>query len=359
MHDDGQTKSTHGQTTLEDMDAAKLAIVIFAKDEEKNIAQILRSLASQTLIAQNDVALTIYVVANGCTDRTVEFAREAAAELDDRWNGKAEILDWEAAGKSRSWNRFIHEILPSDVTRLIALDADIEFVDDSVLALMVNLMRDTPSLHVVSGAPIKDSVRKSRRSLVNRFSMNVSNLASYSQSICGQLYLAKASCLREIWLPDETPGEDGFLNAMVRTRGFSRPYQSDVMMQMAGATHYFEDHSVMNFFKHETRMIVGTMINRWIFEYLNSLKLSEPAGPLIEKLNRDQPDWVDRMVEKESAKRWLIPNDLLFRRLQPKSGINSTYLLHLPVLCLATVLTFPPAITANRALKRRGAAAIW
>lgn len=359
MRDNGQTKSTHGKIEIEDRDAAKLAVVIFAKDEEKNIAQILRSLASQTLIAQKDVALTVYVVANGSTDRTAEFAREAAAKLDERWNGKAEILDWEVAGKSRSWNRFIHEILPSDVTWVIALDADIEFVDDFVLASMIDLMRNTPSLQVVSGSPIKDSVRNSRRTLVNRFSTNVSNLASYSQSICGQLYLANASCLREIWLPDETPGEDGFLNAMVRTRGFSRPYQSEVMMQMAVPTHYFEDHSVTSFFKHETRMIVGTMINRWIFEYLNSLELSEPAGPLIDKLNRDQPDWVDRMIEKESAKRWLIPNDLLLRRLQPKSGINATYLLHLPVLCLATALTLPPAITANRALKRRGAASIW
>ena len=178
MRDSRQTTSTHGQIEIKGMDGPKLAVVIFAKDEEKNIAQILRSLASQSLIAQKDVALTVYVVANGCTDRTVDFAREAAAKLDERWNGKAEILDWEAAGKSRSWNRFIHEILPSDVTWVIALDADIEFVDDFVLASMIDLMRNTPSLQVVSGSPIKDSVRNSRRTLVNRFSTNVSNLAS-------------------------------------------------------------------------------------------------------------------------------------------------------------------------------------
>ena len=159
--------------------------------------------------------------------------------------------------------------------------------------------------------------------------------------------------------PDETPGEDGFLNAMVRTRGFSRPSQPDVLMQMSNPTHYYEDHSVKNFFAHEKRMIVGTMINRWIFEYLNSLRLAKPAGPLIKELNRDQPDWVDRLIETKGATRWLIPGDLLFRRIKPQNGLNAKYLIHLPILCLATALTLPPAFTANRALKKRGAASTW
>ncbi len=106
-------------------------------------------------------------------------------------------------------------------------------------------------------------------------------------------------------------------------------------------------------------MIVGTMINRWIFEHLNSLRLSDPAGPLIERLNREQPDWVERLIEKQSSKHWVIPGELMFRRLKPTQGLTARYLLRLPILFLATALTVPPAFYANRILRKRGAAATW
>ena len=101
------------------------------------------------------------------------------------------------------------------------------------------------------------------------------------------------------------------------------------------------------------------MINRWIFEYLHSLRLTESAGPLIKRLNSEEPEWVGRVVGERSSGAWLIPRALLFRRLVPKQGLTLSYLLRLPILLLATALTFPPAITANRALKKRGAASSW
>lgn len=338
---------------------ANVAIIIFAKDEEVNIDRIIDAIASQTLSARTDLILSVFVVANGCTDRTAEFAEAAALKVLRPRGVRTIVLDWAKPGKSRSWNRVIHEEVPADVEYIFALDADIEFVDHVVLASMYDLTHDSEALQVVSGRPIKDSLRKPRRTLIDHFSAKVSAVSSHSEAICGQLYLGRASFLKEIWLPDETPGEDGFLNAMVRTRGFSQPFQSDVLSQMTEATHYYEDHSVSAFFAHERRMIVGTMINRWIFEYLNSLQLTDPAGPLIAKLNKEQPDWVDRLIEREGQKRWVIASDLLFRRLQAGNGMTASYLLSLPVRCIATALTMPPAITANRTLKARGAASTW
>lgn len=338
---------------------SNIALMILAKDEERNIGRILDAIASQTLIAREEAAISVYVIANGCGDRTAAVARESAKKSLHSVGIETKVCDWPTPGKSRSWNRVVHEVLPLDVDYVLALDADIEFVGNSVLAAMFDQLRSNPEVQVVSGFPVKATARKARPTLIDRFSMSISGMTRHSGVINGSLYLARASCLREIWLPDDTPGEDGFLNAMVMTRGFSQAEQRDAVAQLAEPSHYFEGHSPTTYFAHETRMIVGTMINRWIFEHLHSLRLSEPAGPLIQRLNREEPDWVERIIAERSAGRWLIPPALLFGRLAPKRGLTPAYLLRLPVRLLAAALTLPPAFRANRVLKKRGASSLW
>lgn len=336
-----------------------LAIVILARNEEKNIRRFLTSLANQTLFGRQDIEATLYVVANGCSDRTAQVARQSASKSLDPLGIRFEILDWPAPGKSRSWNRVIHEVLPTDVDYILAMDADIEFIDVLVLTRMFERIGGNPNVQVVSGFPIKDIARKARPTLIDRFSISVSGHTRHTGAINGSLYLATAACLREIWLPDETPGEDGFLNAMVTTRGFSRALRPEVVLQLPDPTHYFHGHSPLGYFGHEKRMLVGTMINRWIFEYLHSLRLSEPAGLLIQRLNREEPDWVEKIIAKRSTARWVIPRTLLLGRLKPSQGVTASYVLRLPIFLVATALTLPPSFMANKALKQRGAASLW
>lgn len=108
-------------------------------------------------------------------------------------------------------------------------------------------------------------------------------------------------------------------------------------------------------------MIVGTMVNRWIFEYLWSLHLKEPAGALIRDWNESDPEWVDRLVrERAASERWLIPNALIFRRFQ--GGVSQPlwkHVLYAPIALVATLVTLPPAIMANKRLKEIGAAGTW
>jgi hypothetical protein len=91
------------------------------------------------------------------------------------------------------------------------------------------------------------------------------------------------------------------------------------------------------------------------------LKLTEPAGGLIRQWNSDDPDWVEKLIRKRSANHsWLVPNAILFGRL----GSNKTVptwkrAANLPLALAATLLTVPPAVAANRQLKKVGAAKTW
>jgi len=204
-------------------------------------------------------------------------------------------------------------------------------------------------------------VNKERKSLVDRFSLAVSSQTRHQNAITGQLYAIKAEEARRIWLPDETPGEDGFLNAMVNTDGFTQVRPGPLVREHGRPTHYYDDLKPGDFVRHERRLIVGTVINRWIFEYLWSLDLSSPAGPLIRDLNNSEPDWVERIVrERATGQRWLIPNAIVFARMKTRAGEAIwKRAAFLPLAAAATLITVPPAIAANRLLKRTGAAKVW
>lgn len=337
----------------------KVSLGILAKNEQSQVTRFLRAIAEQTLVSRGDVQLSLFVIANGCTDSTAEVAQRVGEEVLEPLDVQMTVANWPQGGKSRSWNRLVHDVIPDEIDHIIMMDCDIEFVSSSTLENLLDMLLANPGAEILSGYPVKRSMLKTRKNLIDRFSLSLSHAARPTGCVNGSLYISRSATLKNIWLPDATPGEDGFLNAMVTTCGFSRALRPGLVRQMPSPTHYFEDHSVSGYFVHERRMIVGTMVNRWMFEYFHSLQLSEPAGPIIDELNRVQPDWVDRIITARNRSRWLIPRALLFRRLRSRDSGAAGYLLRLPIFLAATLLTLLPAVMANRALKRHGAALLW
>jgi 1,2-diacylglycerol 3-beta-glucosyltransferase len=90
------------------------AIIIPAHNEEKEIAQTLESCASLDYPRHQ---FRVYVVADNCSDRTAEMARENGATVlerrDESRKGKGYALEWA-----------FNKILPAGNDALIVLDAD-------------------------------------------------------------------------------------------------------------------------------------------------------------------------------------------------------------------------------------------
>ncbi|MBS0481130.1 MAG: glycosyltransferase family 2 protein [Proteobacteria bacterium] len=339
----------------------KLAVCILAKDEAATIGGFLAALSRQTLLHDRSVSTTVFVAANGSTDDTAAQAANAAGSTLAPMGINYRIFDFAEPGKSRTWNRLVHREMPGDFDFVAFIDADITFIGDDVLERAVRALNERPAMQAYSGFPIKNVAARDRKGILDQLSLKTSDLTRYVGGINGSLYVIRSACLASIWLPDETPGEDGFINAMVDTNGFTRASMPGAIAASAVPTHYFEAHSPLQFFAHERRMIVGTMINCWIFEYLWSLKLSEPAGPIIDRLNNGDPRWVENLIaERVNSRKWVIPASLILRRMRAGAGKSLFQrVLRFPVLLAATVLTVPPAVMANRVLRRRGAATIW
>lgn len=339
----------------------KLAVSILARNEAAKIGSFIEALARQSVFDDPAIEPTLFVAANGCSDDTAAVAEQSARQVLTPRGIAFRIFDFSEPGKSRSWNRLMHREMGEGFDLICFVDADIVFIDDEVLAAGVRALAADPRLQVYTGYPIKHLAAKTAQSPLDRLSLATSQLTRYVGKINGSLYIGRADVLKAVWLPDETPGEDGFLNAMIDTNGFTRPTTPHAIMQSSVPTHYFEAHSPAQFINHERRMIVGTMINRWIFEYLWSQKLTEPAGALIARLNAERPKWVEELIaERVRGRRWVIPKELITRRLSNAPGGRAiARLVRLPLLLAATAMMIPPAVVANRALKQRGAASLW
>jgi glycosyltransferase involved in cell wall biosynthesis len=336
-----------------------VAICILAKDEEQTIGAALSQLARQRFVTSGGESIAVHVVANGCTDGTVGVAEQNASHLREQ-GVSVHVHDLHPGGKSRAWNYAVHNLTGSAVRFFIFIDADITFVDDHVLDELIRELQAHPAMAVCSGHPVKDISAKTRKSILDRFSLAVSRESRSVDAINGSLYAARAEVLREIWLPDQTPGEDGFLNAMVTTLGFTRPPDPTLVRTTERATHYFKAHNPFQFVSHERRMIVGTTINCWIFEHLWALNAQQPVGALIRDWNSADPQWVDRLVRDRAAKHaWLVSNSVLLGRVRRDGRSALRYLAYLPVGLAAALLTIPPAVLANRRLKEIGAARTW
>jgi glycosyltransferase involved in cell wall biosynthesis len=336
-----------------------ISLCILAKNEASTIGEMLLQLSRQSLVARRAAPVHLHVVANGCTDATVMVARDCAG-LFEGTCVQLFVHDLRQGGKSRAWNTAVHEIAHSETKTFVFLDADVSLLSTSVIEDLVLELESCSSLPVCGGFPVKDVQAKQRKTYLDKFTLAVSARAKPVGVINGSLYAMRAEVAREIWLPNDVPGEDGFLNAMVTTRGFTTGVGRHVVKTAKHPTHSFKAHSASQFLAHERRMIVGTVINRWIFEYLWSLGLKEPAGQLIRRWNEEDPDWVEKIISRRSqGKLWVIPAQVTFGRLSAPKKSWLREIVALPLAGLATLLTIPPAIAANRKLKRRGATQLW
>lgn len=338
----------------------KISICVIARNEGEVVGRLARQLADQTLLASPN-RFELVVVANGCTDDTASAADKAFAAAFNQHGATLLVHETPVGGKARSWNLAVHELLDANGDIAIFVDADIELADDRVLEEMVAQLVGNLSLVAVSGQPMKDIARKTRKSLVDRFSLIISGQSVTSHAINGSLYAARLAELRKIWLPVPTPGEDGLLSAMIHTDGFSRLPNHQLIAQVPRPTHYFEAHSVTGFFRHETRMTVGTIINGWICEYLWSGAHSQHVGQFVRERNEREPQWVGHLVESHIAgKTWVLPPRMLTWRLHNLRGVGLGPLLaRLPFSVAASLLGMWPGLRANRILKRQNAADYW
>lgn len=302
----------------------RVEIGVFAHNEEVAISTLVAELSRQSLFDADHICAAIHVLANGCSDETVQRSKEAISHLPWERRSIFQIQELAEPGKSRTWNRFVHDLSRPEADLLICMDADIILPNIDVLARLCAALENRPNLHVCTSRPVKDlELSDQRLSFIERLiSMGSGSLSNWRNSICGQLYAIRSSSARCVWMPIGLPVEDGFLRAMVLTDLLTQPEQLHRIDGDDATWHvYASERTVGGLVRHQTRIVVGGAINAMLFGVMrrDAPKLDDARALL--KLAAGDELWLERTERRElpHAPFGYVPPHFLIKRVTAAS----------------------------------------
>ncbi len=348
--------------------AIRISVCILAHNEASGIGRMLESLSRQTVFLGQVASIQcveLLVVPNGCSDNTAEVARNFLEKLGSQWGPRicAQVQEIAEPGKSNAWNRSVHEYIDPDCDYICMIDADVQLIEPETLENVILQLELDPIAQVCCDLPVKSAALKKNRSLREWLSLNALNRTANPYFICGQLYCARASLMRQIVMPPGLPVEDGFLRAMVVTDLFRAPEDRRRVVRAPGASHTFEAYlSIVDLFEHRKRMMIGGYINASIYDFVSGRSAGIGAGKVIADELKKNPKWLEELASQRitSGGRWVIPRSYWFDHMVGLRGMPwFKRIKRLPLAMACTLFDLLVAISANRELKRRGGVGFW
>jgi hypothetical protein len=230
-----------------------------------------------------------------------------------------EVADLAEGGKSRTWNRFVHDLARDAAEVLIFVDADIAFTAPDCLKRLALGLVARPELWVLNSQPVKDIVARPEGlgALDKIIAAAGGGLDDWKTAICGQLYAMPAARARRFHLPIGLPVEDGFLRAMVLTDALTGPEDFGRIDGLDGLSHlYASERRIAALIRHQTRIVIGSAINFAAFEALRALP-EEARRPALARAAADE-GWLVRAI-RARLPGWpfgFVPMHFLTKRLQ-------------------------------------------
>lgn len=178
-------------------------IIMFAYNEQNNIFNTLGSVYNNKSIELNKV----YLIANGCTDKTAEYAAQLKSELEF---SELTIVNLQLGDKCNAWNYYMHN-LADDVGCHFFIDADVNFSENCFQLMHDKLINAENAEVAIAGLPLSGRNIDFYRSLVVERSCLFGNLYGLSNQFIKRIHETK------FHLPIGLNWIDSFLTKAVNT----------------------------------------------------------------------------------------------------------------------------------------------
>ncbi len=183
--------------------AERWPVMVLAHNEEKHIVACLDSLFD----GEPGQALEVYVMANGCTDRTEALTLDYAKRRPE-----VHLVSIDLGDKCNAWNVFIHETVVQQCpgrSVYFFMDGDARSTPGSLAAMATALASDAHA-NAASAPPASGrNVAHDRRELLEERGL-VANLYALRGSFVQRL-LAE-----QVRLPLKLEGDDGLIGALIK-----------------------------------------------------------------------------------------------------------------------------------------------
>jgi glycosyltransferase involved in cell wall biosynthesis len=178
-------------------------VMVLAHNEERHIAACLDSLFE----GEPGRDLQVYVMANGCSDRTEAIVQDYASR-----NPSVHLVSIKMPDKCNAWNVFVHEtarVTAPDLPVYFFMDGDARIVPGA-LSRLADSLEMSPRAHAASAPPASGrNVDRDRRDLIDERVL-VANLYALRGSFVKRLQQTGAR------LPLGLEGDDGLLGALIK-----------------------------------------------------------------------------------------------------------------------------------------------
>ena len=183
--------------------AAAWPVMVLAHNEERHITACLDSI----FLADPDRSFEVFVMANGCTDRTEEIVRQYG-----RRRPEVHLVSIALGDKCNAWNVFIHETVPALCPGreiYFFMDGDARAVRGAFTAMARALQKNSHA-HAASAVPMSGrNAARDRQSILDDHGL-VANLYSLRGGFVERL---RALSVR---IPLKLEGDDGLLGALFK-----------------------------------------------------------------------------------------------------------------------------------------------
>jgi len=290
-------------------------IAVFAYNESHNISNIISNLKKQSILFNPDFSVKIYLLANGCTDNTVELAQNELRKNNP--HNLFELIDLSSPGKSRTWNFFVHHLSRPTAKHLVFCDSDIDIPNPNTIQNLIEMLDDNAALLGVSSKPIKDIVfEPNNLNILDKIIAGAGGtLNDWRHSLCGQLYVLRTNEAKNIFLPIGLPVEDGFIRAMLLTDCLANKENINKLNGKDEVFHvYKSERTITQLIKHQVRIVIGSTINATVFSFLreNPTTVKQQL-----KISSEDEQWLKKVIDSKLPSwryGWVHPS-FLFKRV--------------------------------------------
>ena len=355
----------------------KLSVGVVAWNEESSIAAALESILKQTIFrnaAGSGFETELIVIANGCTDSTVEvtdaFFEKARRDFPENGAVRLRLEIVPEAGFANAWNLLVHTTSRSDADFIYFVNADIIIDQPEAFEWMLNELQKDSIMQVVSPVGRKHIEAAKCKTFCDRLNLAVTRFTEKNQTaqVRGHCFCARAAAMRSVWLPKRFPGAvDGAFKRMIVSKMASTQDKPTRIGLVLNAGYTFEAYRIFTDIYHRrVRLFVGQTFIETLMLHLKTMRAEQPDLNMTAYLRaRDEtdPSWLHRLVQLSIHVRGLfatMPSPWFRFRFWKNQKIGIFKKLGmLPVAVIAFIFDIPVFLSAAWRLKTGNVSNVW